>query len=296
MNHLIFRRMATTGLALVLGLVSLASRAEEFTGDACSKCDAETCKLPGTLAIAEANLAAADDALEAALAAVERAQKDVDAATSGGEAKTEIAAKALINAKAALAKAQNIDGCREEQRERIDLLLTQARTWRYGVAPGGVLATSADGWNRAGGELLFLWHPAIRREWGLALRYERNERDNKPTQKWADAQVRWGINGQLLSVMFGLGFARDSLAHKVITSHASLGLRYGQWVSSSNATFLSDARVFMEPWFPTDGTPATVFFGIEIVGGIGWDRIGAQYNLKYGEDQPLPNATTPKPK
>ena len=177
------------------------------------------------------------------------------------------------------------------QWDQIDRRLEEARTWRYGLEGGALLGTSADGWSRAGGEVLLLWHPQIRREVGLDVRWERSDNDDK-NQKltWTEAQIRGAVTGDLTSVAFGIGVAQESFAHlfkaerRAITGYASLGRRYGQRLRFFNSTLFSDARFFMEPWIPTGSGHTTVFFGIELLAGAGVNRIGTASDLKYGDE------------
>jgi hypothetical protein len=280
-------------LLLTSALQSIAGAALAAEEDASIDCkDVE--KNSPSLLEAERQQQDADEDLAKKTDALRRAETDYkeakDADKTNAKTAFDSAQSAYINAVKASNENWKTLTC-------VTARLEEARTWRYGFLLGAHAAMDAPQDSKIGLQAQFVWHPyglQLFRESETVVRWSRFKHVNSEAEdvKRHGAEVIQRVGFPVTSninfdVGAGLGFleAKDKYAFSTaVTGDIGLGLRFGQWLRISETTGLVDTRIFMQPWVPTDGSPVTVFFGIELGGGVATNRVGNGADLRLGKD------------
>lgn len=187
-------------------------------------------------------------------------------------------------------KALEVAIAAEDARDCISARLYEARTWRYGALLSVHSATAANHMDKYGAQFQFIWHPyrlELLRESESVIRWSSVKVPSSDRHEaWVEVieRIGWAPTANLHLDM-GLGIAlRYSDTTTALTGDVGIGLRHGQWLRFLESTGIADARFYVQPWVPTNGEPAAVFFGIEFGAGVAGNRIGKREHLNLGDD------------
>lgn len=306
-------RCSSAAVLAMLAGVSVASAPRNASAESHKRCSAREIggpasegspALPASLLDAEEALVAADEKLQRARDAVVSAEAEAKRVRMGLSGQTAADGVTLQNdAQSLLEEALRADREALADYECVRNRLMAARTWRYGFVGGGHIALDAHGLGKYGPQLQWIWHPYqlfLRQESITTIRFSYVSQSEQPREKWVELIQRLGIPfGSLGTMELGLGAGyrvggdSEPVNRLAITGDVGLGFRGGQWLRCSDSTFLSEARLFMQPWIPLDGGPATFFFGAEFGLGAATGRIGQTRDLKAGSELVQPCEVKP---
>lgn len=188
----------------------------------------------------------------------------------------------------------------------LDMLVTKAKLWRFGIGVNGAAAGAAGGreYQGLGGAFIYRLAPAF--EFDFVVRADSVRGLEPETRTFPNVRLLTSFGSRGVALTLGAGAALTDAGSGVLPKIFHLALTFRpvpfRGLDACTPTLVVDLSLFVEPWLVgrTEGgvqTDSPVFFGLAATVAIGGFRAGNTDDLMYAEPRSVksPAGTTPTP-